>query len=93
MEKMQIWISIITGLITIAGVFFLVYKTFTDPDIKVAKTVEAMQIACKIKHKYLDENIVGIKENHLKHLEIDMAYVKGQLIKISTILEERLPKV
>ena len=89
MEKMQIWVSIITGFITIAGVVFLVYKTFTDPDIKVERTIQEMRARCELKHQYLDENIIGIKENHLKHLEADMAFVKGELIEIKTILKER----
>ena len=79
----------ITGFITIIGVMFLIYREFTAPDIESAKTIKEMQAKCELKHKYLDENIITIKENHLKHLEADVTFIKGELIEIKTILKER----
>jgi len=89
MEKLQVWFSLIGSVITFIGVIILVYRTFTNPDIKAASEIKVIKSQCELKHKYIDENLILIKENHLAHLEVDMSVVKQNITRILTILEER----
>jgi len=77
------------SIITLIGIIFAVYKIFADPDIKAASDILIMKKECELKHKNLDENIFLIKENHLRHIEIDISELKQTQVKILTILEER----
>jgi hypothetical protein len=85
-------IQIATGGSTLLGILFVVYKQFTGPDIKAAQEIAIIKEKCKLTHQYLDENLVIIKENHLKHIEEDISMLKEGQVRIETILEERLPK-
>lgn len=91
LQKIQFFISVFTLL----GLIFAVYKTFRDPDVKADKTIAIMKAQCELKHKNIDDNILAIKENHLRHLEGDMAQVKidiNTILTILTILKEREKK-
>lgn len=46
---------------------------------------------CDQRHKYIDDNIIMIKENHLKHMEAELKKLSEDQIRIFTILDERLP--
>lgn len=53
---------------------------------------------CELKHGYLNQNIIDIKDsiekiqiNHLAHIEPDIQKMKIDIAKIMVILEERLP--
>lgn len=92
MEATKDWLQIITGLITVAGIVFIIYKFFRDPDIKNGEEISLIKQSCELRHKSIDENILGIKENHLRHLESDMSAVKLDIAKILVILEERYKK-
>lgn len=85
-------IQVATGIATLIGIIFVVYKQFTGPDIKAAEEIAVMKATCQLKHQNLDENIIMIKENHLKHIEEDITFLKGKIMRIETILDERLPK-
>lgn len=88
-QNIQLAISIITFLVVI---FFIIYDRFLKPDNDIKSEVSKMKESCKLKHEYLDENIVMIKENHLKHLEADVAQLKNDMTRVLTILEERFKK-
>jgi len=82
-------IQLTLSIITLLSIIFFIYKYFRDPDIKSDQEIQLIKQNCELKHKFIDENIFGIKENHLKHLESDMADVKINICRILTILEER----
>ena len=84
-ETIQLVISIATLLVMIVGF----YRFFRDPDVKNQEEINLMKETCKIRHGVIDENIVMIKENHLRHIESDITELKMNITKILTILEER----
>jgi hypothetical protein len=86
---MEANIQLFLSVITLLSIIFFIYKYFRDPDIKSDQEIQLIKQNCESKHKNIDENIFGIKENHLKHLESDMSEVKINICKILTILEER----
>jgi hypothetical protein len=85
-------IQLVISIMTLLAMIFAIYKYFRDPDIKSAEAIRIINERCRLKHDFLDENIVMIKENHLKHLETDVAQLKNDITKILTILEERFKK-
>ena len=89
---MQFDIQLTLQIMILAGIVFNVYNHFRNPDIKAKERLNLIEQRCVFQHKSLDGNIFEIKENHLKHLEEDVGQMKLDLIKIKTILEERLPK-
>jgi len=91
MEKINSIIGIIISATTLIGVIILTYKHFNDPDVEASNEIQKLKLSCSMRHKAIDENILVIKENHLKHIEKDVAKIKNNQTKIFTILEERLP--
>jgi hypothetical protein len=85
-------IQLIISVFTLIAFGFAVYKYFRDPDIKSAEEIEKIKLACDFRHKNIDENLLVIKENHLKHLELDVNQLKSDMTKVLTILEERFKK-
>lgn len=85
-------IQLIISLLTLLAFIFAFYKYFRDPDIKSAEEIEKIKLACDFRHRNIDENLLVIKENHLKHLEADVSGLKTDMTKVLTILEERLGK-
>jgi len=85
-------LSIITSLATIAGIIIILYKSVNGPDVKASEEIKLIKQNCHLTHKSVDENLLIIKENHLKHIEETMAKQGEAIVKIKTILEERLPK-
>jgi superfamily I DNA and RNA helicase len=82
----------ILQIVTLVGVGFAVYKSWRDPDEQASRKIAVMEATCLLKHQAIDDNIILIKNNHLKHIEEDIAFLKNEQTKIITILEERLPK-
>jgi vacuolar-type H+-ATPase subunit F/Vma7 len=82
------------------------YKVFRDPDINADKQLGINAVACNEKHKRLDEIIVEIKdkfksidnsillikENDIKHIEQEMRRMSDAQIEILTILEYKKQK-
>lgn len=98
-SKIQVWITIITSIGTFIGIVFVIYKTFTGPDIKAAQNIALLKQGCELKHNRLNENIAKIEkmiekfeENHMNHIEPDIRLLRENQVKIFQILNERLPK-
>ena len=77
----------IINLLTLAGMVFIVYKYFRDPDVKAGVEIALL----KMQFKTLNDNCKLLKENHIAHIEKDIRGLREQQVKIFTILEERLP--
>jgi len=90
--KIQPLLSLALSFLTFLGVIFAIYKYFREPDMQTANDLALMKTACKFKHEAIDQNIVLIKENHLKHIEADISEMKNDLTRVITIIEERMPK-
>lgn len=91
--------GLIGSVITFIGIIFLIYKQFSDPDIKAETEIGLLKQGCSFKHESIDKDIreinkaIGfIKENHLTHIESSLKNHDEKFIKLFTILEERLPK-
>lgn len=85
----------ITFGLGILGVIFTVYKSFTNPQIETDK--EAATLKNDITN--LKAEIKEIKETHLRALETEIkalnhsvGELSGTVIKLATIIDERIPK-
>lgn len=104
MEGIQLWLIIGTAIIMLSnliGLVVAVYKFSSDPDAKADKQLGINEVACKERHKRLDEivfemrdkfksidnSILLIKENDIKHIETEMRAMSETQVKILTILE------
>ena len=74
--------DLIAPVISLLGVAFLIYRTFREPDIKANDRLNLIEQRCIFIHKSLDENILAIKENHLRHLESDVKEINDNIQKI-----------
>lgn len=81
----------ILNVLTLLGVLFVVYSYFRDPDVNAKTEIELIKQSCRLKHLNIDDDIALIKNNHLAHIEKDIADLKTNQAKILTILDERLP--
>ena len=93
---METWIQLVISILTLLGIIFAIYKFFRDPDIKAEKKISLLEKGCNLRHEYLNKDISNIykdlsfiKDNHLLHIEEDISKLKGDVVKILTILEER----
>jgi len=93
MDEVLKWIQIIGPSITFIGVMFLIYEKFRKPDTDNEKAIELINQRCEITHQNLDNSLLLIRENHLKHLEKDVSEMKIDIGKILTILDERNKRV
>lgn len=73
---------------------FVVYKTFSDPDIKNKEDLQILETRCQYKHERLDEilddmrtSLKLLKENDIKHIEQEIRIISERQNKILTILE------
>lgn len=101
--ELKDWLDVITSLVSLVGVFFFVYLYFRSPDIRADKMISMNTVACGEKHKRIDEiiaemreafksinnSILLIKENDIKHIEKEMRRMSDVQTKILTILEYR----
>lgn len=49
------WLQVAGSVITLIGVMFIIYKNFTDPDIKAANRIDLLSQGCELKHDSLDK--------------------------------------
>jgi len=98
MESLPQIIGMITQVLSILGVAFLVYKHFASADQKFDKKLGMNGTACDYKHRIIDEKFASImeslklntadmkqiKDNHLFHIEKDIADINT---KIAIILD------
>lgn len=82
-------IQFITSIATIIGMVFLVYNKLRKPGEDSGQRLDKLETSCELKHKIIDENLLLIKENHLRHIENDISEIKQAITRINTILEER----
>jgi hypothetical protein len=82
-------IAIVLQLLTLLGMIFAVYKYFRTPSDIAKEEIALIKQACVMRHRDIDENIVMIKENHLRHIEADIVEIKITLAGISAVLSER----
>lgn len=99
-------LNIIGQLISILGVIFLIYKHFEKADIAVDKQLGVTGEACKYKHKIIDQNYKAalalmsqynqdmkfLRENHLAHIEKDIAKINEKIAVILDREERSNPK-
>lgn len=72
--------EVVMPFVTLVGVIFVVYRQFREPDIKANDRLNLIEQRCLFTHKNIDENILAIKENHLRHLEEDMREIKEKIL-------------
>jgi len=103
METLPQIIGMITQILSILGVAFLIYKHFASADQNFDKTIGMSGTACEYKHRIIDEKFVTameavkanaadlkqIKDNHLFHIEKDIASI-NTAIAIILDREERV---
>lgn len=103
METLSQIIGTITQILSILGVAFLVYKNFASADQAFDKTIGMNETACDFKHRMVDEKFIAlvkavetnssdlkkIKDNHLFHIEKDIASI-NTAIAIILDREERV---
>lgn len=90
--KIQPLISLFISLATLISVVIVVYKFSNDPDVKAREEIKLINQRCSMLHGSIDGEISLIKNNHLAHIEKDLAKQSEQIAIIMTILDERLPK-
>lgn len=88
-------LNFMLALIGIIGVIFSVYFYFRNPQIKTD------QITLKLQNDFigLQKQIVELKETHLRAMENDIKILTAAVnelsktvVKLSTIIDERIPK-
>jgi len=103
MEAFGEILSIIGQLIPTVGVLFLVYNHFRNPDIKSSARIDKIETKCPILHQRVDEKmnemyerwknienvLLLLKENDIKHIESEMRRMSDVQTRILTILEIR----
>ena len=94
MENFLIYLQATISILTLLGVLYAIYRTFSDPDIKAKGRLDIMEGQCQLKHSGLDKAIYEIKtdlkmvkENHLKHIENRLGNIEKTQERILTILE------
>lgn len=103
MEELSKILSIVGQIIPTVGVLFLIYNHFKNPDIKAANDINEIKTSCPLKHDKLDyvineiqknmksinDQMMLLKENDIKHIEQEMRLMSNTQTKILTILEYR----
>lgn len=92
--KIQLAISVLTLL----AMIFAVYKYFRNPDIKADKEICLLKQELK-EHKDMSSELIKTNQNCLHSLEKEVASLKGEvngvnleIVRLGTIIEERIPK-
>lgn len=98
MEKINLILSIVIGIVTLFGFAFIIYRSYADPNKKQDEELAVNNATCELRHKNIDDNIAKInsilfliQENELKHIENRMNALELGQVRIETILNERLP--
>jgi len=92
-------IVVVVGLLSIIKFVMDIVKNVSNPNIEQDKKIIQLEDGCSYKHKAIDEKFQAIgatltliQENHLRHIEADVAQLKSDTRDIFTILNERLPQ-
>jgi len=88
----------VTFIIALGGAAFAIFQFFRNPDIKNREDILKLQSTLS-GFQNINEKIQNLGDNHIHTLEkkVDfltesLAELRGELIKLSTIIEERIPK-
>lgn len=88
-------ISFILGVLGIGGAVFTIYNAYRNPQIDVDKTIIKLREDIDSLHTTVSE----IKEKHLTSVENDIKKLTETIqqlsmtvVKLSTIIDERIPK-
>ena len=91
-------IQFVISLCTLLGFVFVAYRTFRDPDIKADKSIsllkDQIQYERKITDKALETQQYGLHslEKEVCNQKTEISKLNDTVIKLSTIIEERIPK-
>ena len=94
------WLQAAGSIVTLIVVIFIIYKTFSDPDIKAANKIDLLTQGCDLKHKALDSlwgekftnienNIVEINKSFAFLQENDLKHVE-ESVKALELGQERI---
>jgi len=96
MENLGSWLQLIISLATLGGIVIAIYKFSRDPDIEASTKIEILRNTCELRKEHYDKtaeetknNIRDIKNNHLRHIENDVASIKGDIKSIFIALKIR----
>ena len=91
-------IQFIVSVTTLIGFIIVAYKTFSDPDIKTDKSIEILKEQIK-QEKQLSFQVVKTMQNDLHTLSGEIKENRREikllcegLIKLETIIDERIPR-
>lgn len=103
--EFQEYISIALSTLTLGAMIFAIFKFFRDPDVRVDKQLSISTATCTEKHKRIDEIIIEfkdsmknientmllLKENDIKHIELNTYGVNEKIArmegKMDTLIE------
>jgi hypothetical protein len=98
-QQFQEVLQLVISAATLIGMIIMAYRFMREPDVKAETDIGLLKQGCEFKHSRLDTlldqlsgNMRLIQENDLKHIEKEMGGIKESMVKIFTILEERLSK-
>lgn len=88
-------ITLLIAICSLVGIVFTVYFYFRNPQIATEKA--AIQIEGKFSD--LSRQFVELRETHLRKVEVDLANLSTvvndlskNVVRLTTIIEERVPK-
>lgn len=88
-------LTLLLGFLSFLGIIFTVYNYFRNPQIKTDQTTLGLE------NKFIDlqRQFNELKETHLRKLEGDLTLLTGvvnklseSVVRLSTIIDERIPK-
>lgn len=92
----QITLQNITFAFSIIAILFSAYNSFRKPQIEIDKT----SISLRDDVNAIQKQIIEIKETHLRSVEMDVKTLTNAVnelsktvVKLSTIIDERIPRV
>jgi len=91
-------IQFIISIVTLLGFIFIAYRTFRDPDIQADKSISLLKDQLQYERRITDKSL-ETQQNCLHSLEMKVqlqneaiAGLSDTVIKLQTIIEERVPK-
>ena len=87
LTNIQPVISLIISVATLIGIAIAIYKFSSDPDKKAFTEIQLLKQSFGL----VKEDVRLIKVNHLPHIEDNLKSINGEMIRIATMLDERLP--
>lgn len=95
MEINQTTITFILGLAAIVSIILSVYNSIRNPQVKGESIAQKQQSEIEeLKKLYseLKETHIKSVEKDIKDLTMEISNLKTTLVKLATIIEERIPK-